>query len=80
MMYLKADLLANYFWPKGVGGTDWKYELLRAELVLGLLEKVRAVVASGAVQGVLDSVWEMQDALKVCFAGPFCCVIWRQTY
>lgn len=62
---LAKDLLVNYFWPSFLGGTDRKYELLRTDLVPGLLEKVRGVVASGAVKGVVDSVWEMEDALKV---------------
>jgi NADPH:quinone reductase-like Zn-dependent oxidoreductase len=64
-MSLTRDLLANYFWPKFLGGTDRKYELLKTDLVPGLLEKVRIVVAFGAVKGVVDSVWEMEDALKV---------------
>jgi reticulon-4-interacting protein 1, mitochondrial len=67
-MSLTKDLLANYFWPRLLGGTDRKYELLRTDLVPGLLEKVRVVVASGAVKGVVDSVWEMEDALKVRLA------------
>jgi hypothetical protein len=65
VMSLTADLLSNYFWPRFLGGTDRKYELLRTDLVPGLLEKVRVVAASGAVKGVLDSVWEMEEALKV---------------
>jgi NADPH:quinone reductase-like Zn-dependent oxidoreductase len=68
-MSLIRDLLANYFWPRFLGGTDRKYELLATDLVPGLLEKVRVVVASGAVKGVVDSVWEMEDALKVCLTG-----------
>ena len=71
-MSLTKDLLANYFWPRLLGGTDRKYELLKTDLVPGLLEKVRAVVASGAVKGVVDSVWDMEDALQVCSACPFC--------
>ena len=65
VMSLTKDMLANYFWPRFLGGTDRKYELLRTDLVPGLLEKVRVVVASGAVKGVVDSAWEMEDALKV---------------
>lgn len=71
-MSLTKDLLVNYFWPRFIGGTDRKYELLKTDLVPGLLEKVRAAVASGAVKGVVDSVWDMEDALKVCSVCPFC--------
>jgi NADPH:quinone reductase-like Zn-dependent oxidoreductase len=70
-MSLTKDLLVNYFWPRFLGGTDRKYELLKTDLVPGLLEKVRVVVASGAVKGVVDSVWEMEDALKVRLAMSF---------
>ena len=65
VMSLTKDMLANYFWPRFLGGTDRKYELLSTDLVPGLLEKVRAVVALGAVRGVVDSTWEMEGALKV---------------
>ena len=73
-MSLTKDLLANYFWPRFIGGTDRKYELLKTGLVPGLLEKVRAVVASGAVEGVVDSVWDMEDALKVLYVLHVCSV------
>jgi reticulon-4-interacting protein 1, mitochondrial len=65
VMLLTKDMLANYFLPRFLGGTDRRYELLRTDLVPGLLEKARVVVASGAVVGVVDSAWEMEDALKV---------------
>lgn len=65
-MALVKDLLRNYCWPSFLGGTERKYELLRTNLVPGLLEKVRMNVAVGAAKGVVDSVWEMEDALKVC--------------
>lgn len=72
---LTRDLLANYFWPRFLGGTDRKYELLRTDLVPGLLEKVRAFVASGAITGMVDSVWEMEEALKVFLAWPCCGIV-----
>ena len=75
VMSLTKDLLSNYFWPTFLGGTDRKYELLRTDLVPGLLEKVRTVVASGAVKGVVDSVWDMEDALKVRSACTFCNIV-----
>jgi len=48
-----------------LGGTPRSYKLLNTNPSKELTEKVREIVASGAVKGVVDSVWGMADALKV---------------
>lgn len=66
LMGLVGDLLTNYLWPAVLGGTARKYRMLSTAPEPAALQRVRELVESGAVKGVVDSVWDMDDALEVC--------------
>ena len=60
-----SSFVSNYLWPRILGGTPRQYRILGTEPVLGMLERVKKLVESGAVKGIVDSVWDMEDALEV---------------
>jgi reticulon-4-interacting protein 1, mitochondrial len=62
---LASALISNNFWPRLLGGTPRKFALLSTTPDAAMMEKVRALAASGVIKCVVDSVWPMEEAMKV---------------
>jgi NADPH:quinone reductase-like Zn-dependent oxidoreductase len=63
--YLTSSLLQNYLWPRLLGGTPRTFRLLSTTPDVDMLEKVRALAASGVIRCVVDSVWPMEEVMTV---------------
>lgn len=61
---LVSSLLQNTIWPKALGGTPRAFALLSTVPNAYLINKVGQYVESGVLEGVVDSVHSMDDAMK----------------
>jgi len=55
----------NMIWPVALGGVPRKCFFLSGSPTARNLELVRGLVERGVITGVVDSVWGMEDGLKV---------------
>lgn len=59
-------IIQSYTLPRILGGGTREYaQVTMMEASRGDLEELRKLVNAGDLKGVVDSVWEMEDALKV---------------
>ena len=58
-------MTCNYLWPRVLGGTARKYIFFGAKPEAVTLERLRQYVGEGKLKTMTDSVWDMEDALKV---------------
>jgi NADPH:quinone reductase-like Zn-dependent oxidoreductase len=70
LFMLKFPLL-----PTWLGGVPRRYVTVTGFVNQEGLEKLRALVEEGKLRVVIDSVWDMEDALKVCAFHAICRLI-----
>lgn len=56
----------NSIWPVLLGGVPRRGRFHSGKIDERTLKLVGQLVESGSLKGVTDSVWPMEDALKVC--------------
>jgi hypothetical protein len=56
----------HMYWPVMLGGTPRKYVFHSGNIDAETMAKLPALVNSGDLTGLVDSVFEMEDAIKVC--------------
>ena len=65
VLYMAWSMTSNYLWPRLLWGTPREYIFFGAKPDGVTLERLRQYVDEGKLKGVTDSVWDMEDALKV---------------
>ena len=65
MLYAAFLMLKNRLWPSVLGGVPREYANVTVIANLELVEKLRQLVEEGKIKVVVDSCWDMEDALKV---------------
>lgn len=62
----------NLLWPRYLGGTPRWYKMVSGTPNQSSLSAVKKLSEDGTWSPVIDSEWEMEDALKVCqcFSHP----------
>ena len=61
------SFLANLYLPAWLGGTPRSYQMITGTPNQRDLERVRKLIEEGDLKPVVDSVWGMEDVLKVCY-------------
>ena len=59
------SLAQNFLWPKILGGTPRVYGFVSAESNSKQLAKLKRLVEEGKLRIPIDSLWDMEDGLKV---------------
>ena len=59
------QMAQNYLWPRVLGGTAREFRLQSTHGNVASFEQLRQLAEEGKVRGVVDSVWGMEDVLKV---------------
>ncbi|KAJ5745929.1 hypothetical protein N7520_011111 [Penicillium odoratum] len=59
-------MIMNLFWPAWLGGTPRWYKMVSGTPGVDVMARVKRLVEDGALEPIIDSTWEMEDALKVC--------------
>lgn len=62
------QMAQNHLWPRVLGGTAREFRLQATNGSVASYEQLRKLAEEGKVRGVVDSVWEIGDVLKVCFS------------
>ena len=62
-----GTMMSNVLWPTWLGGVNRPYLSARALSNLTDLERLSKLAAEGKLKVPIDSVWDLEDALKVCF-------------
>lgn len=57
--------LFNAYWPAFLGGTPRWFRMLSGSPDFVTLSKVKEMAERGSLKSVIDSIWEMQDAIMV---------------
>jgi hypothetical protein len=68
MLYTIGSMISNVLWPRWLGGVDRPYLMVRSFASLPELERISKLAAEG-LKVSIDSIWDLEDALKVCFDG-----------
>jgi len=66
--YIVGSMISNALWPRWLGGVDRPYLSARGFKSLEGLERVSRLAQEG-LKVPIDSVWNLEDALKVYFDG-----------
>lgn len=66
LFYVIGQMLSNKLWPRFLGGVNRPYVLVAAPGKLPGMKRLARLVEGGALKVPIDSVWEFEDALKVC--------------
>jgi hypothetical protein len=61
-----GSMISNLLWPRWLGGVDRPYLMARGFASLEGLERVSRLAKEG-LKVPIDSVWDLEDALKVYF-------------
>jgi len=77
MLYACSCMLQNMLWPRLLGGVDRQYVQITAVASLAGLEKLAELAAEDCFEIMVDSFWDMEDALKVCCVF---CVLYFSVY
>ena len=64
-------MLQNSWWPRALGGVPRQYICVSAVSNLDMNERLASLVEEGTLKTVVDSRWEMADAVKVRFTFYF---------
>lgn len=59
------QMAQNSLWPRILGGTPREFCLQSTNGSAATFEQLRKLVEEGKVRGIVDSVWEMKDVVKV---------------
>lgn len=68
--------LVNILWPQYLGGTPRWYKMVSGTPNQSSLSAVKKLAEDGTWSPVIDSEWEMEDALKVCSLSLILQYIW----
>jgi reticulon-4-interacting protein 1, mitochondrial len=71
LLYASICMLQNMLWPRLFGGVDRPYVQVTALASLASLEKLAELAEEDCFDIVIDSSWEMEDILQVCFTFSF---------
>ena len=67
MVYASSLILKNTWWPRALGGGPRNYISVTAVATLEALQRLRELAEEKKLAVVLDSCWDMGDALKVSY-------------
>jgi hypothetical protein len=67
MLATIGTMMSNILWPTWLGGVNRPYLSARGFSNLTDLERLSRLVAEGKLRVPIDSVWDLEDALKVGF-------------
>ena len=63
-------MILNLALPAWLGGTPRSYQMIMGTPGVVVLARVKKLAEDGVLVPIIDSTWEMEDALKVCSAIP----------
>jgi NADPH:quinone reductase-like Zn-dependent oxidoreductase len=60
------NMILNLILPVWLGGTPRSYQMIMGTPGVDVMARVKRFAEDGVLVPVIDSTWEMEDALKVC--------------
>ena len=59
----------NTYWPSYLGGTPRWFRMMSGTPNLHTLSRVKTLAEERVLKSVIDSIWDIKDALKVCLTS-----------
>jgi hypothetical protein len=69
MLRAVSLMLKNSWWPRALGGVPRECICVSAVANLDMMERLASLVMEGTLKMVVDSRWDMADAVKVGFTS-----------